>query len=495
MLALALLPATARGASASPETSQVAALGLLEAVELTLGNDPNIALVESRLAAARGVLLAAGGRFDPLLSASLFRDDTEIPTSDGPAAETTILRTSLGLTYQLRGGLSLEPSLLLLRTDAPLTVNEATVSFTLRQPLLRGRGRDQVAAGERAAQLEVEAGRLDLEHRIAERLRAVAAQYWATRAAMLDLDILRATEQRSRQLLETTRRLIAADVTPAAEILQLEADLASQEASRIAGERLLFETRQDLGREIGLEPARVRDLALPGAAFPTVDPDEIPREDIPWTAGALEHRADLRAARQRRAAAEILLRAAEGGLAPQLDLVLTPSYSGLDEGNALGNVLSPLFSGIPGLSTSFGLNLSWPTRNRRAEGDLILAEEALEQSSVAVALAERDIGAEVAIALDAVERNARQLERIAQAVGFYQQTVANEVKKLRAGSSTLIDLITQRDRLTAARRQEVSAHFALALALLELRFQTGTLTEPDAETRSIGRENLTTLPF
>jgi outer membrane protein len=70
----------------------------------------------------------------------------------------------------------------------------------------------------------------------------------------------------------------------------------------------------------------------------------------------------------------------------------------------------------------------------------------------------------------------------------------NEEKKLRAGTSTLLDLISQRDRLTAARQSEVSAQLALALALLQLRFDTGTLIGEEGEAGSIQVSRLITLP-
>ena len=91
--------------------------------------------------------------------------------------------------------------------------------------------------------------------------------------------------------------------------------------------------------------------------------------------------------------------------------------------------------------------------------------------------------------------SARRLARVSRSVGFFERAVENEVKKLRAGTSTLVDVITQRDRLTAIRRQRVSARLALALALAELRFQTGTLLEAGAVGRSITTRQLTSLPF
>ena len=71
----------------------------------------------------------------------------------------------------------------------------------------------------------------------------------------------------------------------------------------------------------------------------------------------------------------------------------------------------------------------------------------------------------------------------------------NEEKKLRAGSSTLLDVISQRDRLTSARQSQVSAHLALAIALARLRFETGTLPDTEAGAAAADHAQLTTVPF
>src|SRR4029077_17672694 len=105
-----------------------------------------------------------------------------------------------------------------------------------------------------------------------------------------------------------------------------------------------------------------------------------------------------------------------------------------------------------------------------------------------------EIGADVPTALFAVTQSALQLERSSAAVVLFEQTVANEEKKLRAGTSTLINLITQRDRLTAASQAEVSAQLALALALVELRFATGTLLATTGESTAVQESRLTTVP-
>ncbi len=490
-------------------SSTGAGLGLAEAVRLTLEHDPVLAVERAGLRAARGSLLAARASFDPVLSASLSEIESRDPLSETTSGRQALLGNSLLVTKRFRSGLSVEPELEVLRTEDggdPTAVNVGTFSLTLRQPLLRGRGRDAVeVAAEAAAARDLAASALDLGQTTAERVFAVATQYWIARSATLNSAILRESEDRARELLQTTRQLIEADVTPAAELVQVEANLAAKEAATIGGERALFEARQDLGREIGLEPQAIAALPLPADPFPAVSAEALASLAAAtatdrFVAAALARRADLLAARERHAAADLLLRAADHALLPQLDLVFTPSYSGLVEGTDFDAFYSPLYQNVPGASSSLSLTLSWPARNSRSRGELERAAAAREQNALLAELQARQIGADVPTALEAVARHAAQVERAETAVRLFERAVENEEKKLRAGTSTLIDLISQRDRLTGARQAQVGAQLALALALARLRFETGTLIDdaggPGApEPPEVTAARLTTVPF
>lgn len=477
-----------------------AGLPLAEAIRLTLENDPNIAIAETSLAGARGALLGAAGPFDPVLTTSVDQVASNRPVSEIASEEERRLVSSLGVEKQFRSGLSVAPSLGISRIAEPgagaTAPNLGTVAFTFRQPLLQGRGRSVNAAGELSAEREVAASALDVEQTTAERILAVVSQYWTARARALDLEILAASEASSRELLETTRRLVEADQTPAAELVQLEANLAAKESSRIGGERALFTARQDLGREIGLDPARVRTLPLPADPFPSVRPDEVPppSEAGRFIAAALRRRADLRAARERKSSAEILLRAADDTLKPRLDLVFEPTWVGLVQGGDADDYLGSLGRNVPGAGATLGFSLTWPTLNRTARGAQAETEALRRQTELLIDLLSRAMGADVPSALDAVESSALQVEKASEAVRLFELAVTNEEKKLRAGTSTLIDLISQRDRLTAARQTEVSARLALAQALARLRFETGTLLTAEGGAGALRPELLTTLP-
>lgn len=494
-LCLWLLPGGAWAAEPVPGEG----ISLVEAVRMMTDFDPNLSLEAARLRSSRGFLLATRGTFDPVLSTSMTETETNVPQSETASAEQSLLSNSVGVTKRFRTGLSLEPEFELLRTDDPASTaaNLGTFSFTVRQPLLRGRGREATAAPERSAERQVAASELDLRQTTAERVLTVVQQYWLTRAALLNLEILRETEERSRELLETTRKLIESDVTPAADLVLVEANLVSKETARIGGERDLFEARQALGREIGLERERIAALPFPADPFPTVPAEAVPpaTDGERFVTAALERRADLRAARERRNAADILRKAADNALKPRLDLVFTPSYTGLVEGSDTGSFFSPLYRNVPGASSAFSVSLSWPTLNSQARGELVQIEASREASALLAEILTRQIGADVPTALDAVARNAQQLERAVEAVRLFERAVENEEKKLRAGTSTLLDVISQRDRLTSARQSQVSAHLSLALSLARLRFETGMLLPDGGDAREVSFEQITTVPL
>jgi len=484
-------------------------LGLMESVRLMLANDPNLALAESRLVAAQGSLLIQSGKFDPVVSGSLGRADTRTPLLDAPTERDTSTTLSVGMVQTLRSGLVLTPEVdlastannfgttaLLASPNPAATGNTATVAFTLRQPLLRGRGSRVAAAGEHAAEREQEAAALDLLHATAQRILVVADQYWATVAARRGLDILRSNEESSRQLLATTRRLIAADVTPAAEAVQLEANLAAAEAARLGGESALFKARQDLGREIGLDGARAGALPVPGDPFPAAAPAAAlgAGAAAPFVAGALRRRADVQAARKRLEESDIQLVAAENGLLPQLDLVVAPAYSGLMGGGGVAAFFAPLASHVPGASSSVTLDLSLPLRRDAARGQLLQARAARQQGVASLEALVKSIGTDVPTAVDAVAHSEQQLARATQAVRLFEQAVTNQERKLAAGTSTVLDVITQRERLLAAEQAEVAAALALAQALAQLRFATGTIVTAAGGLEGVDGSRITTVP-
>ena len=254
---------------------------------------------------------------------------------------------------------------------------------------------------------------------------------------------------------------------PAADLVQLEASAGRR---GVRPHRAANGTSSRSGRAWGGRSASIRPrspaLPLPSDPFPDVAPEEVPPG--PGAQGFIElalrqpGRPGGRAAAGDRGST-FSARPPRTPCSRSSTWSSRPATRGSSGGGGVAGFFAPLFRNVPGASTVLSLALSWPTLNQRARGALLQADAARRQNALAVDLLAKGIGADVPAALDAVGRDALQLAKAREAVGLFERTVVNEEKKLKGGTSTLLDLITQRDRLIAARQTEVAAELALAL--------------------------------
>ena len=98
-----------------------------------------------------------------------------------------------------------------------------------------------------------------------------------------------------------------------------------------------------------------------------------------------------------------------------------------------------------------------------------------QQSAIRAQDLARNIGSGVILAFSDLERSTQQLLMAIQAANLYRQAVENEREKLRIGTSTIINVITLGDRLSASLLSEIGGKARYANALVRLRFETGLL--------------------
>lgn len=497
-MALGLLAA---GPTAAQEP---AALRLVDAVRMTLERQPEIRLQEQQVESARGAFETQRGAFDTLLQASFNRSHDKSPLLDEqtlPGIEDVTSDTwawNAGASRLFRSGLLAGPQLSYTRIErnvAPIPEARASVSFAIQQPLLRNRGADATAAGERSAAKELDAANLDLRFTISSNLYRTAAAYWAYVASYRSLEIVREAESRFRGLIEEANALIAADQIPASDLKQLRANLASRIAQRVAAEQALFEARQSLGLALGLPASEFASLPPPADALPEVVALGGPGVDPgPMPDMAAERRADLLAARARTRSAELLLGAAESAVKPRLDLVGSVGWAGLDTGSGFATLVSALGERIPGPNAQAGLVFDFPWGNRSAKGQLASRKAIANQAQIGTGDLERQIRSAVAVAMSNLGATAQRVETTRESSELYRSAIDDEKEKLRLGLGTVIDLTVTEDRLTQALLSELDAQYAHAIALARLRFETGTIVAPEGEIQQIDHGSLTTVP-
>ncbi len=463
-------------------------LELLRCIELALAHDPEIALAREDVHLAEAALQFETGVFDTQFEAGSRTQRDRIPSVDGSDTDTDTTQLNASLVKTFRSGIEFTPSLSLERRDVhhadDRTRNSADVTLAFRYPLLRGRGRGMVTSRERAAERTLTATEYRRRFRIAQRTLATINAYWRYCADLRRLEVVKLSETRSSRLVKETRALIEAGETPENELLQLLANENDKRGIRIDTRNSVFQSRHNLGLVMGLTPAQI--AALPGVVPPFPEPELMGAGALPESAAlmvsALEQRADLRALRLDGEANQIRYALATNGLKPDLSLNVEAGYDTLREGSGLGEWLAAVSRRTPGANYAVELSYKLPLGRKAAKSDVRREGARLAQTRVSLKDLERQVGLQVMIAREDLRRALETLEAVDQSVGYYELAVENERKKLKLGFSTLIDLISYEDRLTAVMLRKIESQVRLWQALADLQFETGAFGKLGEET-------------
>lgn len=321
-------------------------LGLVEALQSTLANQPALHIQEQQVVASRAAVRQATGLFDTVFETTLSQNRINTPLNFYDRGQASIVglmisndvsnltTLDIGASKEYRNGVTISPSLLTTRTTDNFYnlggTNLSTLAFQVTVPLLRGRGRSVVAASETAAGIEVEASLLDLNQNISSLLSTTASSYWNAVGAAKSLKVAQESEARGEVYVENVQTLIDAGRVAQAEIHQVNANLATRSAARIAAEQNLLAALQQLALAMGLTVDQMADVGMPMEEFPIDDGHALAVLNAhslqQFFSLALQGRADYLAAKKRETEQKALLVPARNGLLPQLNLNLNTGY-------------------------------------------------------------------------------------------------------------------------------------------------------------------------
>ena len=365
--------------------------------------------------------------------------------------------------------------------------------------MLRGRGKTIVTALEQASKLNLESTSNNAQFANSFELFQMSSVYWQYVTAHKSLEIYRENEARVRRVLEITQELVKADKRPAGNLAQIQADLANQERQTKVAEQILYSAKLNLGRTIGLSKEDSEQLGNPIDEFPSVEESGYMKnlDKLTFLSIAQNNRADIEAAKKVQKALELQLKFTENSKKPQLDLTGFVNYGGMNMGNGLDRALAT-FSREEGRNFGYGLrvNFSFPLNNNLAQGNFIQNEIALKDQEITTSNLRRNIDLNVSIALNDLENSVDVLKKAEEALEFYQEVYTNEQIKFKNGMTILLNLIQFQERLTFAELDYLRAHQQFAIAIVNLRYETGTLLVSKNRNRNsnINRSLFFTIP-
>ncbi|MES2708561.1 MAG: TolC family protein [Verrucomicrobiota bacterium] len=417
---------------------------------------------------------------------------------------TDTMTYDISVIKQFRNGIALTPYLQydnsqnnVSRRGGGRRVNRSEMGLDLTIPLGRGRGTIAASGQEMAAEIDIEASQLSLQHTVAERVTTVASAYWNVAAAQEQLAFLVRSEITNSALVGLTDALIKADQVPRSGAAQPRASYAQSMAQRLQAEISLQEAQQSLALAMGVHEEGIIYAPLAGDPLPSIIPEGTVGNLSVSTLSrnAFAYRADYRAARKSIDSGKLLAEQARLNVKPRVDLSLSAFYTGRDEDGSRDSVYHLYTENTSGPGFAVALRMDWPFFLNEAKGTHALREANLASRREQMQLIDNGIVSGISRSWFALKLTARQLQRQEEAVKFYEQALGTERERFRLGTATLLDAIETEERLTLARAQLVNTRLQNALALVRLRFETGTLMPHDvAGSTTVARENFVTLP-
>ena len=240
-------PSSSRSVSLN---AQVTSVTLGDAVYLGLRNNPAIRSAYLQRVAQKFDLRVAEDTFNPKLTLNSYyrstRGSADNARNANLAPATSLLgeygtRLSMGWTQQLN------------TADRAGRYRSDGLDLAIIQPLMRGAGWDATTAPLRLSRLAEQANRLNLKATVAQTISQIIATYRELLRAQEQLSIVQDALKRSGTLLEVNKALIAAGRMAEFEIVQTEADIATQQLGVEEAQNQLDSSRLALLRLLALD--------------------------------------------------------------------------------------------------------------------------------------------------------------------------------------------------------------------------------------------------
>ncbi|HEY7055158.1 MAG TPA: TolC family protein [Vicinamibacterales bacterium] len=476
-------------ASQNPAVVGGTPLTMEEAVRMALEN--NLGIREERLnpEIRNYAVVQASSVYTPALFSQLNRGNSAAPPTDflstgGVGVVTSgSMTTVAGITQQLPfGGSNYQFSFDGSRstTDAPRTIFSpqlgSHLNLVYNQPLLRNFRIDQFRQQLYQSKNLQSVADIQLHQRVIQTSRNVRAAYYNLVGAIAGLDVAQQSLDLARQSLKDNRTRVEVGTMAQIDIVQSEAEVASNEENVIVAEAAI-QSAQDQLRALIMNPsqpgfwdARFKPADQPMLAAQAIDLDGAIRT-------ALANRTDLQQLKKNIESTDIDRRFNENQRLPQLDLQARYGVTGIGgtqfsygapgpngelpqvTGTSIrsfGDVLHDVF-GNDFRQWSFQLNMSYPIGTSQAEAAVAQLKLQQQQQHTTVADLEMQITTQVREAARNVSTNLKRVEATRKARELAERRLEAEEKRFTVGLSQTFELVQAQRDLARARQQELNA--------------------------------------
>lgn len=468
-------------------------------LELVLANNPDIAIQKLSIETPKNAITRALGRFDPAVVATFRSTRTVTPTSSELEGAATLsqLQQPVSFSYQqtLDTGTAYSAGFSGNKRSTNsefATVNpsiNASMDFTVTQPLIRNFGREVNRLQVMVAQSRLKQGQFNLQNALLGLLTQAENAYWAVIEARENLRVAEETLRLNEALLKRAERELELGAISPLDIYQPQQNRAAAEIFVTQSRYRLAQTIDALRRQISadLDPdLRNMPIVLTEQVLPPSEEEALDAEAMVETAYRM--RPDLKSSLQSLDIDDLNFRSAKNQLRPDLSLSLGYSSSGLG-GNVfqfgelarmtrggLGDAVDQVF-GFDFPTYGFTLSLRLPIRDRQGVANLADALVSKKLDSLRTQSLQQDIRLEVLNAVSQLESSKARVKLAQTQLEFSQKRLDAEQKKYDLGVTTIFFLIQAQNDLTSAQSELVTQAAQYRRNLTNLLRSTGTLLE------------------
>lgn len=488
VIPLALLATVLSLSARAEEAAPGRPLSLGQALQAASRTSPTLDLASIDVAVADAAVLEASGIEDWLLGAKgdlLFSrqatgefggtsaiDQFSLSASLSrllPSGANVSLGVSGDRTRTVRVGVTQDAMGNPVQEKFGITQYTSSVSLSLSQPLLRGRGKTTTLAQETRARLDRDAAELAEEADARQVIRDVIQAYWQLALARRTLEIRQNSLKLAQEQLRRTQAGIKIGSVAPTEAWAVEQVIATREEGIVSAELAVTERSIDLRRLIGM-PIGPSEVDLRTTQPLEVKPHEIEMEDT--MSQALASSPELAQLRVRGEGATLEVEVTDNGLLPKLDL----SAQGGPRGTALS--ASESLDNLARASDWFvGATLSYQQaiQNRSALGSYRRAREQVRRIRVNQEDVKQQISAAVVRAVRSARAAEKRMEISRKVIELAEKNIEAEEGRFELGRSTNFDVLQRQTELEEAHLKLAQASVDYLEALATIDDLTGEL--------------------
>jgi outer membrane protein TolC len=344
--------------------------------------------------------------------------------------------------------------------------------LTIQQPLLKNFGKDANLADLRVAQLNKKTQVLTWKQNVSTAVQGVMSNYYDMVGSLQDMHVREDAITADSKLVELYKRRVELGFSTPLDVQQAEVAVSTDREAFLTAKNNFLERQFSFKRLIlaQYDAKNVRIFIPEGT--PSLVPPPINRTHL--LSLAFEKRYDYKATLVAADVQDVRLKFAKNQLLPELDLVGTYGFNGLDASFARSN--DQIFNGATP-QWSVGFNFQFPLGNRQAKAQYSALAGQKEQAILKIKEIELTIANDLDTIDTRIETNRQRTLTSRQTRELGEEAVRIAYRRLDEGLISAFDVIDQQRKLYDAKSREIAAIAELNKSVTLLWLVTGTILE------------------